>query len=58
MSRTDRPAAPPLLEESLDPADWDGLRRLGHQMLDDMLSTLLNSLYKRKMVLLLYFELI
>lgn len=40
MSRTDRPATPPLPEESLDPADWDGLRRLGHQMLDDMLDYL------------------
>jgi hypothetical protein len=24
-------------EETLDPDDWDELRRLGHQMLDDML---------------------
>ena len=28
------------LEESLDPADWEGLRRLGHRMLDDMIDYL------------------
>src|SRR5947209_7148168 len=27
-------------EESLDPADWEELRQLGHQMLDDMLTYL------------------
>jgi len=26
-----------LLEESLDPQDWDAFRHLAHQMLDDML---------------------
>jgi hypothetical protein len=27
-------------EENLDPQDWENLRRLGHQMLDDALDTL------------------
>jgi glutamate/tyrosine decarboxylase-like PLP-dependent enzyme len=31
-------AQPP--EETLDPADWDGLRALGHRMLDDMIDYL------------------
>jgi aromatic-L-amino-acid/L-tryptophan decarboxylase len=31
-----------MLEESLDPQDWSGLRRLGHQMVDEMLSYLEN----------------
>ena len=24
------------IEETLDPQDWDGMRRLGHRMVDDM----------------------
>ena len=27
-------------EETLDPQDWEGLRQLGHQMVDDMLEFL------------------
>ncbi|HEX9115044.1 MAG TPA: pyridoxal-dependent decarboxylase, partial [Anaerolineae bacterium] len=30
----------PLAEETLDPEDWDAMRRLGHQMVDDMLDWL------------------
>ena len=30
----------PIREETLDPADWDGLRALGHRMLDDMIDYL------------------
>lgn len=29
-----------LIEESLDPEDWDGMRALGHRMVDDMLDYL------------------
>ena len=29
-----------LLEESLDPEDWEALRSLGHRMVDDMLAYL------------------
>jgi glutamate/tyrosine decarboxylase-like PLP-dependent enzyme len=32
--------APEQLEETLDPQDWDAMRALGHQMVDDMLSWL------------------
>lgn len=31
---------PAVKEETLDPADWDALRALGHQMVDDMLARL------------------
>ena len=34
--------APSEVEETLDPRDWSGLRALGHQMVDDMLSYLEN----------------
>ncbi|MEM7200355.1 MAG: pyridoxal-dependent decarboxylase [Planctomycetota bacterium] len=34
---TDRTAAPEL---TLDPADWEGMRQLGHRMVDDMLTSL------------------
>ena len=27
----------PLTEETLDPSDWESIRALGHQMVDDML---------------------
>ncbi|UCE43790.1 MAG: aminotransferase class V-fold PLP-dependent enzyme [Candidatus Bathyarchaeota archaeon] len=30
------------LEETLDPEDWEAMRRLGHEMLDDMLTYLQN----------------
>ena len=30
----------PLHEETLDPQDWDALKALGHQMVDDMLDYL------------------
>ena len=26
------------VEETLDPADWDAMTRLGHRMVDDMMS--------------------
>ena len=29
-----------MTEETLDPADWEGLRRLGHRMVDDMMTWL------------------
>jgi aromatic-L-amino-acid/L-tryptophan decarboxylase len=32
--------APTKVEETLDPQDWSGLRALGHQMVDEMLSYL------------------
>src|SRR5271154_4428001 len=38
MSASTEDTAP--LEETLDPPDWDGLRALGHRMLDDMLDHL------------------
>lgn len=34
------PAAPPNPEESLDPADWQAMRELGHRMVDDMMTYL------------------
>src|SRR5688572_24516876 len=47
---TERPTSAPMqsaspehssrVEESLDPADWDALRALGHRMVDDMLDYL------------------
>ena len=27
----------PIQEESLDPQDWDAMKALGHQMVDDMM---------------------
>jgi hypothetical protein len=29
-----------MTEESLDPQDWEGMRALGHRMVDDMMSYL------------------
>jgi hypothetical protein len=31
-----------MTEETLDPEDWDKMRALGHQMMDDMLDYLQN----------------
>ena len=32
------PAGRPAAQESLDPADWEGLRALGHRMVDELLA--------------------
>jgi len=34
------PPDPPLPEETLDPPDWNDLKRLGHRMVDEMMDYL------------------